>query len=44
MKLGTGNMKITRYFGTVLENLKMKWKDDIKIDLKKIGRNALKPN
>jgi len=27
MKLGTGNKKFTRYYGTVLENLKMKWKD-----------------
>jgi hypothetical protein len=31
MKLGTGNKKFTRYYGTVLENLKMKWKDNIKL-------------
>jgi hypothetical protein len=44
MKLGTGNRKFTRYCGIVLENLRMEWKDNIKADLKKIGRNVLKLN
>ena len=44
MKLGTENKKFTRYYGTVLENLKLKWKGNIKADLKKIGRNVLKRN
>jgi hypothetical protein len=44
MKLGTGNMKFTRYYKNVLENLKMNWKNNVKADLKKIGRNVLKLN
>jgi hypothetical protein len=44
IKVGTGNQKFTRYYRTVLENQKMKWKDNIKDDLKKIGCNVLKLN
>jgi hypothetical protein len=44
MKLGNGNRKFTEYSGNVLENVKIKWEDNIKADLKKIGCNVLKRN